>query len=137
METVEQTLKSSGMKVTPQRVMLLKYILENPGAHLSAEDIHEHVKSIAPNIPAATVYNILKALSDKGIINFIELDGKALYESRTDPHINFQCLSCGSIEDYEISGSVEPILNNVRGIITNSTILLKGICSECTKTAKQ
>ena len=137
METVEQTLKSSGMKVTPQRVMLLKYIMENPGAHLSAEDIHEHVKSIAPNIPAATVYNILKALSDKGIINFIELDGKALYESRTDPHINFQCLSCGRIEDYEISGNVEPILNNVRGIITNSTILLKGICSECTKTAKQ
>ena len=137
METVEQTLKSSGMKVTPQRVMLLKYIKENPGEHLSAESIHEHVKSITPNIPAATVYNILKALSDKGIINFIELEGKALYESRTDPHINFMCQACGKIDDYEISGSMEPILSNVKGIITNSTVLLKGICSSCTKSAEE
>lgn len=131
MSMVEDELKSVGLKVTPQRALVLKYISENSGQHFTAEQIHKHITGYISNVPPATVYNILKILVGKKIINSFEVDGKAIYESRTELHINFICESCGKITDHDIGDVEDKLYGNIEGKILSSSIVVHGICPIC------
>ncbi|MGP6206638.1 Fur family transcriptional regulator [Cuniculiplasma sp. SKW3] len=137
MGITEEQIKSHGLKVTPQRVKILEYIKQRDGEHFSAENIHEYVKKENPNIPAATVYNILKVFTERGLINSFEVNGRAMYEGRVEPHINFYCQSCGKITDSEIHGDIRNIEAEVKGKVISSVLLVKGICEECLKSEKE
>ncbi|MCL4345896.1 MAG: transcriptional repressor [Candidatus Thermoplasmatota archaeon] len=137
MGITEEQIKNHGLKVTPQRVKILEYIKRGSGDHFSAENIHEYVKKENPNIPAATVYNILKVFTERGLINSFEVNGRAMYEGRVEPHINFYCQSCGKIYDSEIQGDLKQIESDVKGKILSSTVLVRGICEECLTAEKE
>ncbi len=137
MGMIEEQIKNHGLKITPQRVKILEYIEGRQGDHFSAEDIHNYIKTENPNIPAATVYNILKVFTERGLINSFEVNGRAMYEGRTQPHINFYCQSCGKIEDSDIHGDLNVIESNVKGKVLSSIILVRGICEECLRLEKE
>ena len=59
-------LNSQGLKLTPQRRLILEVFLESED-HLASEELYEKVKKLNPAIGQATVYRTVKLLSDSGI----------------------------------------------------------------------
>ena len=61
---IKQQLSAHSYKLTPQREVTLKVLLENEEDHLSAEDVYLLVKERFPEIGLATVYRTLDLLTD-------------------------------------------------------------------------
>jgi len=67
LENIRQALSDKGLKVTPQRQIILEaiYTLDN---HPTAEQIIEYVKETHPNVAIGTVYKVLDVLVEHGLI---------------------------------------------------------------------
>ena len=60
-----ETLKQRGLKLTPQRRLIVDFI-DNTETHLTAEDIITYVQSKMPEVNKSTVYRILELLEETG-----------------------------------------------------------------------
>ncbi|HRV91220.1 MAG TPA: transcriptional repressor, partial [Anaerolineae bacterium] len=60
-------LKERGLRVTPQRAIILEAI-EGLSGHITAEDIFGVVKEVNSYISLATVYRTLELLKELGLI---------------------------------------------------------------------
>jgi Fur family peroxide stress response transcriptional regulator len=127
-----QTLRDTGLKVTPQRLSVMRIVLEKPG-HFKVEDVYRRIKVTEPTITLATVYNIFKAMTEKGILKSFELDGATWFENNTEVHANLSCENCGKIEDIEIPeiGQLIQKFSMGKYKVRSASIVLKGLCSEC------
>lgn len=92
-------LRNSGLKVTPQRLSVLK--LMSRGGHYSGEQLFQELKRTEPSISLSTVYNTLEALTQAGILNAFEANGITWYEVRKEDHVNVVCIDSGEIVDAE------------------------------------
>ena len=81
-EELRKSLKNNNLKITPQRLAVLEALSELNN-HPTAENIIQFVKEHHPNIAIGTVYNILDAFFEKGIVKRI----------RNKLYIIFQVLS--------------------------------------------
>ena len=57
-EEFKEMLKAKGLKVTNQRLIVLKVLDKHRDIHMAAEDIYKLVKAECPDIGLATVYRI-------------------------------------------------------------------------------
>jgi Fe2+ or Zn2+ uptake regulation protein len=55
---VNKLLNEKGLRITPQRIIILKAILKSNN-HPSAENIIKHIKKFHPNKAVGTVYKII------------------------------------------------------------------------------
>ena len=127
-EIVEE-LKSRGYRMTPQRILLTKMIMETVEKHPSLKDLHESAQTILPGIGVSTIYNTIMMLESLGVIRVFYLDGK-MYVDRAKPHVNVVCRNLNEIRDLD-SGSIEEIMRIVesKGIrVSNPLILIMGDC---------
>lgn len=62
-----KTLKAKGMKLTPQR-MLIVDIIHDAKDHLTAEDIISYVQARMPGVNKSTVYRTLELLEETGCV---------------------------------------------------------------------
>ncbi len=135
-------LKKKGLKVTTQRVMVLKVLADCPNTHLTAEEIYELVKVEYPEIGLATVYRTIQLLLELGLIDRINLDdGYVRYEigdSDADDtkhhHHHLICLNCGkvfSFEDDLLEGLEKKILQTMGFMVSDHEVKLYGCCKEC------
>ena len=106
-------LRKNGLKATPQRLAICKYVLRSK-EHPTAETILDDIKKEHKTVSQATVYKTLTLLKKLGYISELSFDNN---HSRFDPnqvaHINIVCPSCGMISDYE-SKLVQDFLHNIR-----------------------
>lgn len=70
-EQIITALKDSGMRITKQRRLVAGVIAESDGA--SCKDICYNVKRKDKSIGIATVYRMIKALEDIGVIKRIDI----------------------------------------------------------------
>ena len=56
-----EQLKTTGVRITPQRHAILTYLVESMG-HPTADDIYRALEPNFPSMSVATVYNNLKCL---------------------------------------------------------------------------
>jgi len=127
-EVVEE-LKGRGYRMTPQRILLTKMILETVETHPSLKDLHYHAQSILPGVGVSTIYNTIMMLERLGVIRVFYLDGK-LYIDRAKPHVNIVCRDSNTIRDLD-KESVKEVLGAVeaRGVkVSNPLILIIGEC---------
>lgn len=92
-----QYLKESGHKLTPQRIEILR-VLINAGAAISAQAVLERVKETYSFISLDTVYRNLAMLTNTGLVNQINLQpkGTARFEYQGEAHHHHAiCLQCG------------------------------------------
>ncbi|WP_029319855.1 Fur family transcriptional regulator [Butyrivibrio sp. AE3004] len=68
---IVEALKESGMRVTKQRMIVADVIADNDGA--SCKDICCIVRHKDSSIGVATVYRMIKALEDIGVIERIDM----------------------------------------------------------------
>nr|WP_319541875.1 transcriptional repressor [uncultured Pseudodesulfovibrio sp.] len=96
-------LKDRGNRLTPQRVAILRAIVEND-SHPSAEQIHKDILPDFPTTSLATVYKTITLLKNAGEI--LELgfgdDGNRYDGLRPTPHPHLICTKCGMIMDTDL-----------------------------------
>ncbi len=93
-----QRVRASGHKLTPQRMEILR-VLINADASISAQAVQERVKEIYPYISLDTIYRNLSMLTNTGLVNQVNLQGKgiSLFEFQGEAHHHHAiCLECGT-----------------------------------------
>ncbi len=132
-------LKEKGYKLTPQRRAVLNIIMENPGKHLTTEEIYDLVKVQCPDIGLATVYRTLQILNEMDLILKINLDdGCSRYEYNIHQddheHHHLICSGCGKILEVndDLLDSIErQIEKDFDFVITDHKVKFFGLCSKC------
>ena len=67
-EKALNSLKNSPLKITKQRVDIIKILFKDGNDHFTAEDVHRKIEKLGLNISLATVYNCLNQFTDHNII---------------------------------------------------------------------
>lgn len=99
LDSIFRRLKEEGLKLTPQRKLLLEILFETEG-HLSAEEIFDKVKVSQPNVSFGTIYRNLSLLAEINLVNQLNFrDGLTRFELSLDHHHHLVCLGCGNAID--------------------------------------
>ncbi|GAB4537591.1 MAG: hypothetical protein Fur0020_06310 [Thermodesulfovibrionia bacterium] len=123
-----------GIKLTPQRLAILKY-LEGNKSHPSAEDVYNAVSKEFSTMSFATVYNTLEVLKDKGAIVELKLDPKRKrYDPDTKPHHHLICMKCKRLIDIYKKFKISLPNDMAKGFeIKENHIEFYGLCPDCKK----
>ena len=133
-EKLVDRLRQKGIRVTHQRLEILKKIMSDP-THPAAEDIYARVVKQMPMISLDTVYRTIATFEEAGLIGRVEvLDDRARYDANIDPHHHLVCTNCKKIEDFywpEFDNLKTPNEINNWGDIQSRNIEVRGLCREC------
>lgn len=131
MDTKEITklFKEKGLKATPQRIAVYKYLLENR-IHPDVETVYNQVVIAYPSFSKTTVYNCLKDLSACGLLIPVMIDSEKIrYDADTSYHGHFKCTCCGEIFDFLCK---DEIVSGIEGFeIKQKDVYYSGICANC------
>ena len=137
LEDFKKLLKSSNLKYTKQRELILQIIYDNDG-HFTPEDIYNLIKMSYPEVKIgiATVYRTLTLLEEAEIVSSISFgsQGKKYEFGLKDHHDHLVCLKCGGIEEFvdeTIEKQQEEIAKKFNFKMTNHIMKITGICSTC------
>ncbi len=141
-DDLTKKLQSPHHKITPQRKIVLQVFIENPGEHLSAEDVHYILRDKGYDIGLATVYRSLELLSELAILQKNDFgDGCRRYELNTaNPdahrHHHLICLKCGKVAEFadDLLEDLEvDIMEKSKFKILDHQVTFYGYCSKCQK----
>lgn len=126
-------LKQNQLKITPQRLAIMKYLDENR-THPTADRIYIDLKEKNPALSKTTVYNSVETLKEHGIIQSLTISGsESRYDFENKMHHHFLCKKCGTIIDIDIKcpniGKIIESGHNVEEVHG----YFKGICKKCMK----
>jgi Fur family transcriptional regulator, peroxide stress response regulator len=110
-EIIRARFTEKGLKVTPQRVVILEaiYKLNN---HPTAENIIEYIRELHPNIATGTVYKVLETLVKKGLVKKVTTEKDIMrYDGIIENHHHLYCTECEIIEDY-FDDELDKLLHN-------------------------
>lgn len=132
------TLKTTGVRITPQRHAILEYLIETM-SHPTADDIYKALEHKFPNMSVATVYNNLRVFRESGLVRELTYgDNASRFDFVTTKHYHIICESCGKIVDFHYPGldEVEHLAAHVTGFKVNSHRLeVYGTCPDCVEKA--
>ena len=136
MEKIITKYKDMGLRLTPQRIAILKY-LDGNTSHPTADNIYRDVKQTYPTLSFATVYNTLQTLREHGEVMEVTIDPiRKHYDPNTSPHHHVICISCNDLWDVFVDYSdVLKLPSNVaRGMKTVGVhVDFYGLCKNCQK----
>ena len=132
-EAVER-LKSSGVRITPQRHAVLEYLIEAE-IHPTADDIYKALEGKFPNMSVATVYNNLRVFKVIGLVKELTYgDASSRFDYNTTKHYHVICESCGKIVDFHYPSldEVEALAETVTGFeVSHHRLEIYGTCPDC------
>lgn len=115
----EGVLRRSGMRVTPQRLAIVKMLLGSK-AHPSPEMVYRELRPAFPGLSLNTVYQTLHALEEAGALRRVGMEENVYrYDANVRPHAHLVCRSCGRIDD--TNGQLEPLLKELRMKLPSAT----------------
>ncbi len=133
-EALAQILKRQNISVTPQRVEILRNIMERYD-HPSAEKIYQDVRKALPMISFNTVYKTLETFCQLGLIKKVNpLHEVARYDGNTAPHTHLICTRCHQVEDLPWHWPEEialPDTGACRFQVQSVSVQLFGLCRHC------
>ncbi len=123
---------SYGIKPSPQRVVIMQYLMEHC-SHPSADEIYNSLVAIYPTLSRTTVYNTLWLFAESGAIDVLTIDrSTARFDYSERPHGHFFCTRCGKIIDVLLPQMPEfPGPDHEIARIDVSAVQFKGICRDC------
>ena len=132
----EHQLRESALLVTSPRLAVLSAVHDHP--HADTESIIEVVRGSLGAVSNQAVYDVLKALTNVGLIRRIQPQGTvARYETRVgDNHHHVVCRSCGAIADVDCAIGHAPCLtasDNHGFSIDEAEVVYWGLCADCSK----
>lgn len=137
MKGTAELLKEHRLKVTPQRLKIIK-MLEKHG-HINIEDLYSEMREEFPSVSLATIYKNINQMIENGLIQEVKLPrSKSVYELIKEPHLHMVCDKCHKVEDIIIG--TEKIIEEAEKLsgylIHESFMTLRGICPECQSKAR-
>src|SRR5699024_1412264 len=128
------TLRDSGVRITPQRHAVLEYLL-NSMIHPTADDIYKALEGKFPNMSVATVYNNLRVLRKIGLVRELTYgDSSSRFDYNSSEHYHIICEKCGKIQDfhYPTLDEVESLAEQVTGFdVSHHRMEIYGECEKC------
>jgi len=128
------TLKAKGLKLTPQRRLIVDVIHEATG-HLTAEEIIKDVQSRMPGVNKSTIYRTLELLEKAGCVYKSELGNEFIYHHDEEGHHHhLVCSRCGKTVDCDenLFTPVQRSLKNKYNFSVNfKHIVMTGVCEKC------
>ena len=123
-------LADHGISPSFQRLKIYSY-LRGTKSHPTAYTIFNKLKEEIPTLSKTTVYNVLKLLSSKGLVNQVRIEDNELrYDAETREHGHFKCTSCGNVHDVflqqDLFGMVEK-----KHKISEIQFNITGVCESC------
>ena len=121
---------------------MLKALSLCPDKHLTAEEIHEIVKTDCPEIGLATVYRTIQLLLGLHLIDRINLDdgfvryeiGSAGENEAKHHHHHLICRKCGKVISFQddLLEELEEKIEKTTGFrVVDHEVKLYGYCKEC------
>jgi Fe2+ or Zn2+ uptake regulation protein len=124
-------LKKHKIKVTPQRLEILKYLDENQ-SHPTAFQIYSDLKEDNPSFSKTTVYNTLDTLKNHNLVQVLTISQTELrYEFETKLHHHFLCKSCDKISDIDVDCPFFEKMLESEYRVEEVHGYFKGICKNC------
>ena len=132
-EKYVKLLKENSIKITPQRLEILRYLDENR-IHPTVDEIYSALKEKNPSLSKTTVYNSVETLREHGIIQSITISGSELrYDFETKMHHHFLCKKCGNIIDIDVECAFLNKFLHGKHRVDEVHGYFKGICEDCLK----
>ena len=131
----ERILREASLRVTRPRVAVLTAVHEHP--HADTESLIGTVREDLGRVSHQAVYDVLRALTDAGLIRRIQPAGSvARYEPQVgDNHHHIVCRSCGAITDVDCAAGSAPCLSPYEDhgyAIDEAEVVYWGLCPSCT-----
>lgn len=133
-EKIAASLREKGLKLTPQRRLIIE-ILSRDRTHPTVDEVYRQVVVTMPEVSRTTVYNTIREMASLGeVVEVQDLsDGGIRYDTCADSHNHFFCLSCRSLIDVHVdfprpesySGALEGFQ------VLKQQLTLYGICPDC------
>ncbi|RCW42138.1 Fur family transcriptional regulator [Paenibacillus prosopidis] len=141
MDRINRHMMANGYKLTTQREIILRVLLENERDHLSAEGMFMLVKQKYSEIGLATVYRTLELLAELHIVEKMNFgDGVARYDLRGEDHEHMHhhliCDVCGSLQEIKEDwlGELEERLEREYGFkVSDHRLDFTGTYKSCSK----
>ena len=131
--SVVETLRSKGLRVTPQRVAVYNNLLGRSD-HPTVDQIMVDLNQGLPISSKATVYSTLSSLREAGLVREILLEeGVTRYDSNVARHHHFRCSSCGAIIDVPWNALSVSLPEQLPGghAVTSYEVTVHGVCQTC------
>lgn len=132
---LQRSLKEAGLRMTPQRQLILDAIASLPG-HISADVVHHQVVERFPNVNISTVYRTLELLQEMGLVTHTHFDdGVAQYHLADEGrHQHLVCRQCGTERELDLS-VLDPLAARLRAEYAFepdlSHFAIVGLCKDC------
>ena len=133
METpdAKEILEKGGVKPSLHRMRILEYIMLKRN-HPTADMIYKEISGDIPTLSKTTIYNTLKTLHEKGVVQAITIEeNEVRYDATMENHAHLKCTKCGNIYDIELHSKVLTMKSIDGHSILESHLYLKGICKSC------
>lgn len=99
-DTILSKFKSAAIKVTAQRLIIYRIMLETPGHH-TADSVFKLASPLLPGLSPTTVYNVLDMLVAHKLARRIKTDSDIMrYDVITETHHHLFADNDDHIEDY-------------------------------------
>lgn len=131
-------VRASGLKLTPQRIAIVREIAGDP-THPTAQELFERLRPTLPTMSFATLYNTLDALASAGLCAALSLSpGASRFDPNMRAHYHAVCDRCGLVRDVpadtehpdepaELSASNAAPGFQVRAVER----IYRGLCADC------
>lgn len=135
-----ERVRSCGLKLTPQRMAIVREIAADP-THPTAQELFERLRPSLPTMSFATVYNTLDALAREGLCAALSLSpGASRFDANMAPHHHAVCDRCGLVRDVmsvmpeanRSAHNVTPAATVPQGFDVRAVeMIYRGLCAEC------
>lgn len=139
-EDLKNILRSLNLKITDQRLLILKVLNEGSRKHVTAQETFEKIREFDSSIGFATVYRMLRKLAESNLVTEVRVGGApARYElTPKHHHDHITCVQCGKICEFhneEIEALQVKIAKQFGFMLTSHVLELYGSCRECQKSS--
>jgi Fur family transcriptional regulator, stress-responsive regulator len=127
-------LREHGVQVTAQRLAVLRAVSDHP--HSTTDVIDKAARAELGAISRQAVYDVLDALTTKGILRRIQPAGSpARYETRiNDNHHHLICRTCNRMVDVDCAVGYTPCLEAADDAgyeVDEAEVIYWGRCPDC------
>ncbi|WP_018686785.1 transcriptional repressor [Actinokineospora enzanensis] len=132
---LKETLHERGMRMTPQRQLVLDALLEL--AHATPEQVCRQVQRTTPTVNVTTIYRTLELLEGLGLVRHTHLGhGAPTYSVFEHQHVHLVCHRCGRVDETP-RAVMDELCGTLRAqhgfVLDASHLALSGTCQSCSQ----
>ncbi|GAA4749344.1 Fur family transcriptional regulator [Gordonia alkaliphila] len=133
-EALTAAIRGAGLRLTRPRLAVLSAVDAHP--HAVTETVLASVRDELSDVSRQAVYDVLRALTDVGLVRRIQPAGHAArYETRIgDNHHHVVCRECGDVRDVDCAVGAAPCLEAAQThgfAIDEAEVVYWGRCPDC------